>query len=370
MQVMLAENIRAFRREKKLTQEQLAEVLGVTVGTVSKWESAASTPDVGLIMEMADFFGTSVDLLLGYRQQSASLADTLAHLRALRHDRRYAEGRREAEKAVRRFPNSFDVVYQSAMLWQMAGLEEQDKAASRRAEALYGRALELFDQNTDPTISRVSLNNCLANALLELDETERGIELLKQNNVEGANNARIGQVLAQLEGRGDEALDYFEEALLDSIAQLIEICVGYLNAEAGGGCAAGPARALTQLVAGFLAGLRRPGGASPMDKYLPALWCGCAILSEEQGLPEQAAADLRTAWQLAKVYDAAPTTRMDAIRFVRPGKLQQAAAFDDFGLTARAGVDTMLQKNGTEHPRLAALWKEFTDEEEHETDKA
>lgn len=156
MQVMLAENIRAFRREKKLTQEQLAEVLGVTVGTVSKWESAASTPDVGLIMEMADFFGTSVDLLLGYRQQSASLADTLAHLRALRHDRRYAEGRREAEKAVRRFPNSFDVVYQSAMLWQMAGLEEQDKAASRRAEALYGRALELFDQNTDPTISRVS----------------------------------------------------------------------------------------------------------------------------------------------------------------------------------------------------------------------
>lgn len=55
MQVMLAENIRAFRREKKLTQEQLAEVLGVTVGTVSKWESAASTPDVGLIMEMADF---------------------------------------------------------------------------------------------------------------------------------------------------------------------------------------------------------------------------------------------------------------------------------------------------------------------------
>ena len=259
MQVMLAENIRAFRREKKLTQEQLAEVLGVTVGTVSKWESAASTPDVGLIMEMADFFGTSVDLLLGYRQQSASLADTLAHLRVLRHDRRYAEGRREAEKAVRRFPNSFDVVYQSAMLWQMAGLEEQDKAASRRAEALYGRALELFDQNTDPTISRVSLNNCLANALLELDETERGIELLKQNNVEGVNNARIGQVLAQLEGRGDEALDYFEEALLDSIAQLIEICVGYLNAAAGG-CAAGPARALTQLVAGFLAGLRRADG--------------------------------------------------------------------------------------------------------------
>lgn len=42
MQVQLAEQIRTFRREKRLTQEQLAEVLGVTVGTVSKWEGGVS----------------------------------------------------------------------------------------------------------------------------------------------------------------------------------------------------------------------------------------------------------------------------------------------------------------------------------------
>lgn len=42
MQVCLAENLRQFRRERQLTQEQLAEVLGVAVGTVSKWESGVS----------------------------------------------------------------------------------------------------------------------------------------------------------------------------------------------------------------------------------------------------------------------------------------------------------------------------------------
>ena len=42
MQVLLAENIRKYRREKKLTQEQLAEVMGVTVGAVSKWENGVS----------------------------------------------------------------------------------------------------------------------------------------------------------------------------------------------------------------------------------------------------------------------------------------------------------------------------------------
>ena len=122
MQVQLAEQIRTFRREKRLTQEQLAEVLGVTVGTVSKWEGGSSTPDLSLIMELADFFGTSVDVLLGYRQQSASLASTLARLRALCSGKQYDEGRREAEKAVKQFPNSFDVIYQSAALMQMIGM--------------------------------------------------------------------------------------------------------------------------------------------------------------------------------------------------------------------------------------------------------
>ena len=51
-----------------LTQEQLAEVLGVSVGAVYKWESRSSLPELRLIMEMADFFDVSVDALLGYRQ--------------------------------------------------------------------------------------------------------------------------------------------------------------------------------------------------------------------------------------------------------------------------------------------------------------
>lgn len=62
-----AENIRSLRKERSLTQEQLAKVLGVNVGAVYKWEAKMSLPVLPLIMEMADFFDTSVDVLLGYR---------------------------------------------------------------------------------------------------------------------------------------------------------------------------------------------------------------------------------------------------------------------------------------------------------------
>ena len=42
MRVLLAEKIRDLRKERHLTQERLAEAMGVTVGAVSKWESGGS----------------------------------------------------------------------------------------------------------------------------------------------------------------------------------------------------------------------------------------------------------------------------------------------------------------------------------------
>ena len=56
MDIKLAENIRTFRKQLSLTQEQLAEVLGVTVGAVYKWEARLSQPELAMIMAMADFF--------------------------------------------------------------------------------------------------------------------------------------------------------------------------------------------------------------------------------------------------------------------------------------------------------------------------
>ena len=61
MQITLAENIRRNRKERKMTQEQLAEVLGVTSGAVYKWESGLSIPELEVIIAMAEFFDSSVD---------------------------------------------------------------------------------------------------------------------------------------------------------------------------------------------------------------------------------------------------------------------------------------------------------------------
>ena len=56
--------IKAKRRQKDLTQEQLAEYLGVSVSAVSQWESGKTVPDVSLIVTLANFFDVTTDELL------------------------------------------------------------------------------------------------------------------------------------------------------------------------------------------------------------------------------------------------------------------------------------------------------------------
>lgn len=57
------------RKEKGITQEQLANYIGVSKASVSKWESGSSYPDILLLPELATYFNISVDELLGYSPQ-------------------------------------------------------------------------------------------------------------------------------------------------------------------------------------------------------------------------------------------------------------------------------------------------------------
>ncbi len=60
--------LRQLRRERNLTQEQLAEVLGVSNRSVSRWENGATLPDLGLLVELADYYQVDLgELIRGER---------------------------------------------------------------------------------------------------------------------------------------------------------------------------------------------------------------------------------------------------------------------------------------------------------------
>ncbi len=68
---MFSENLKNLRKEKGLTQEELAERLHIVRQTVSKWEKGLSVPDADLLIRIAEIFETSVSTLLGDTVESS-----------------------------------------------------------------------------------------------------------------------------------------------------------------------------------------------------------------------------------------------------------------------------------------------------------
>lgn len=66
MELALGQKIRSYRRRDGRTQEELAEVLGVTSQAVSRWEASRGYPDMELIPAIANYFKTTIDDLFGY----------------------------------------------------------------------------------------------------------------------------------------------------------------------------------------------------------------------------------------------------------------------------------------------------------------
>ena len=64
-----SENITRLRQAQGLTQEVLADHIGVTKASVSKWERGQSLPDAPVLAELASFFGVTLDELVGYEPQ-------------------------------------------------------------------------------------------------------------------------------------------------------------------------------------------------------------------------------------------------------------------------------------------------------------
>ena len=60
----LGKKVASLRKKNNLTQESLAEKIGVTRQTISKWESNLSSPDIQSCKAMADVFGISLEELL------------------------------------------------------------------------------------------------------------------------------------------------------------------------------------------------------------------------------------------------------------------------------------------------------------------
>ena len=74
-EIKIAEMIKELRSDKGISQETLADVCGVSMQAVSKWENGQSCPDITFLPLLAEYFGVSIDYLLTGRIHAAENMD-------------------------------------------------------------------------------------------------------------------------------------------------------------------------------------------------------------------------------------------------------------------------------------------------------
>ena len=123
--------IRTLRKEKKITQEELAEYLHISSQAVSKWETGASSPDIDMLPKLAIYFGTTLDNLLDFDQSRIDAAIEQIIEESGRGGNDPARSEAYLRKALEKYPNN-DLL----LTCILEDMQEQNQDGGRSAEII------------------------------------------------------------------------------------------------------------------------------------------------------------------------------------------------------------------------------------------
>lgn len=166
----IGEKIRQLRRERDMTQEELASSLGVAYQTVSKWETGATSPDLGLIVPIARLFQVTTDELFDYSENAdrARLEELEAQYQETFHTGDLKERMAISEQAVKEFPS--DMMWLERYGWDIwcdaviLPDKEAYLAAREKSISIFQTVIE---RTTDMQIKAIAIDGivqCLCSA--------------------------------------------------------------------------------------------------------------------------------------------------------------------------------------------------------------
>ncbi len=148
----LSENLKKFRLLKNITQEDVAEYLGITPQSVSKWERAECYPDITFLPALANIFETSVDMLLGMDIIRDEQTQHNIHKSATKCQRNgdYTSAEKTYRVALKIYPNDAGMLLGLAGVLALSGKTDE-------AITLMERGLPLCESEKQKATTRAAL---------------------------------------------------------------------------------------------------------------------------------------------------------------------------------------------------------------------
>lgn len=215
MKLTIGDNLRRLRGRKNVTQERLAEYLGVSCQAVSRWETSTAYPDIELLPELARFFGVSLEELMGCESAEKEAEEKAMEI----YNERYKDVKKalaDLHELEKQFPNNWQI-----RAWICESLvfpkpDSYDEVLPELRRYAY-EALEAFPQDREDYFRRIIRPMIIA---APEDEVETWADYLNDGNrsILGRNNLMS---LRYAEREDWEKCRHYQSVLtLDALNQL------------------------------------------------------------------------------------------------------------------------------------------------------
>jgi transcriptional regulator with XRE-family HTH domain len=215
----IGETIKKLRREKDMTQEQLAEYLNISTQAVSKWETNMSLPDITLIPMLANIFDTSADILLGINitAKEKRIQDILFYADEYSKNGYYEKASEILREGLKEYPNSYNIM--SCLMSCVWRVRDNQKTKDERDE-MTKEVIRLGEK----IIAECTDDNCRHNAIQILcytypgiGETEKAVELAKKMPATCLSSQNLLSVVYS----GNKKFEIMRRNVFDNIGSLI-----------------------------------------------------------------------------------------------------------------------------------------------------
>lgn len=179
MKLNLAENLKRLRKDRGVTQEELAGFIGVSFQAISKWERDEGYPDITLLPSIAGFFNVTLDELIGMNEIiSQEKRDSfLQTAQKFSSEGKLAECISVLREGLHAFPNDFHIMLELAVYLDGYGDTVEDRKKNRNESVkLSERILEFCTDNK----IRYKAQSSMCYSLWRNGEQERAVKIANE----------------------------------------------------------------------------------------------------------------------------------------------------------------------------------------------
>lgn len=212
--------VKEKRKELGLTQEQVADYLGVSTPAVSKWEKGASYPDVSLLPALARLLKIDLNTLMCFHEELSSkeIALFMNKVTEVTREEGFEQGYELAMEKIREYPGSGGLIHEIAMLLQ--GLLMMTECSLKKKETYNGYITQLYERAAKSNDSKFAdrAKYMLVSRLIASEEYDRAEEMLDTLPEYNALDKKDLQARLLMEQeKNDEAARILERKLMSNL---------------------------------------------------------------------------------------------------------------------------------------------------------